>query len=523
MRHLTIFATLPLLVLGAVAQDESKRELIELEITIGKRPPGSPPNPYLIKFTPKEPLNLEGKASSPKDAIAKGVEYILGQQQTDGSWKFDAAKQIRPDVGQRERQFQATAAQTMTPEVMTSLACMALRAHREANPEKIDEAVKKGLAFVVENAPKVQRRDYMIWTWSYAIEFMAQEYRANKDPNVLEAIKACAEQILKDQHAGQLEAAKLPAKAANPNNPKDSWTEKMRESQNGLIGAQPVMEMEIKGGVLIQMVQPGGPADKAGIKAGDRIAEVDGHEISGVAHLMDIIDSLEPGKPVKIKVLRGGPKAGQAVGQGRGASDGGWSYYQFAEGMTFTTATAMLALMDAKELGADIPQASIDRGLKYLEHCRFLNEGQSETGFTYRAHANKGMGVDIRGAIGRVTVCSLAMFRAGKLNASELTESVEIFCRRRGELDRVKGYPGNHFIRSFANAAYYFLYGHYNSALALNSIKDEAARKKMGAFIQEALLATRHPEGTWTDHVCWGELYGTSMALMALGQLKFVE
>jgi hypothetical protein len=93
---------------------------------------------------------------------------------------------------------------------------------------------------------------------------------------------------------------------------------------------------------------------------------------------------------------------------------------------------------------------------------------------------------------------------------------------RRGELDRVRGYPGNHCLRSYTNAAYYFLYGHYNSALAVNSLKDAAQKKRIGAFVQEAILAVQWKEGTWTDHQAWGQVYGTAMALMGLGQLKFL-
>lgn len=521
-------ALILLIGMGLVAQDKAP-EVVELEITIAKRPPGGPPNPYLIKFAPKEALKLEGKGVASdklRESLEKGLKYILDNQQADGSWKFDAAMQIRPEVPQSERGFAQVAGQAETPPVMTSLCCLALRSHEELAPDKIKPAVEKGLKFVLEEAPKMQRRDYVIWTWAFAVNFLCDEFKRAKDADlkakITEAVKTLTEKILKDQRPGTLDLPKLPAKTPKESakDPQPSWTEKMRESQGGLIGASPQMESEAKGGVLITRVQPGGPAEKAGIKGGDRIFEVDGHEINGIAHLMDVIDSLEPGKTVKLKVHRGmGANGG---GQPKLPDDGGWSYYQWSESMSFTTATSVLALLDAKSIGVDVPQAEIDRGVRTLQACQFRGEGMSEDGFVYRMHANKGIGIDIRGAIGRVAVCSLAIFRDGKADLASVSDAIDTFVRRRGELDRVKGYPGNHFVRSFANASYYFYYGHYYSALAIHSLKDEALQKKYGAFIQEALVATQWKEGTWTDHAAFGQLYGTAMAMMAMGQLKFV-
>jgi hypothetical protein len=76
---------------------------------------------------------------------------------------------------------------------------------------------------------------------------------------------------------------------------------------------------------------------------------------------------------------------------------------------------------------------------------------------------------------------------------------------------------------SYFNSAYYFLWSHYHTARALSAVKDEAKRRRLGAPIQEALLKHQREAGTWTDHEAWGQLYGTAMALMALGELKFVS
>jgi hypothetical protein len=502
-------------------------EVISVEVVVQQRPPNVPPSPYLVPFKPKEPLKLAGKAASSsklRDALEPAIKFILDRQGKDGSWRYDPA-QIRADVPKNERTFQRTAQQSLSHPVFTALCAMALCAHEELAPKTIKPAVEAALKFVIDEAVKIELRDYSIWTWAFAIVFLVDEYNRTKDVSlktkIQDAVKTLANKIVQAQRAGTSDlptlAAKTPKEKAK--DPKPSWTEPMKVSENGSIGVEPTIENDPVGGVLIGKVSKDGPADKAGIKSGDRIFEWNGEPVRGMGHLLDLIDATDPGTRVKIKLRRGVPKDNKP----KVPDDGGWSYYPWAESMTFTTATTILALLDAKSIGVDVPQGELDRAVRLVQAAQYRHPNMSEDGFVYRLHANKGSGIDIRAAIGRVTVCMNALFKSGKAEEKDVADSIETFIRRRGELDRVRGYPGNHVIRSYTNAAYYFLYGHYNAALALHSLKDAALKKKQGAFIQEALLSTQWKEGTWTDHQAWGELYGTSMALIALGQLKFVS
>jgi serine protease Do len=61
-----------------------------------------------------------------------------------------------------------------------------------------------------------------------------------------------------------------------------------------------------KNGVLVQEVQPGGPADKAGLKPGDIITSVDGHSIKDGDDLVNDIASRRPGSTVRLGFLRNG-------------------------------------------------------------------------------------------------------------------------------------------------------------------------------------------------------------------------
>jgi serine protease Do len=61
-----------------------------------------------------------------------------------------------------------------------------------------------------------------------------------------------------------------------------------------------------KNGVLVQQVQPGGPADKAGLKPGDIITSVDGRPIKDGDDLVNDIARRHPGSTAQLGYLRNG-------------------------------------------------------------------------------------------------------------------------------------------------------------------------------------------------------------------------
>jgi serine protease Do len=61
-----------------------------------------------------------------------------------------------------------------------------------------------------------------------------------------------------------------------------------------------------KNGVLVQQVQPGGPADKAGLKAKDIITTIDGRAIKDGDDLVNEIASRPPGSTIRLGYIRDG-------------------------------------------------------------------------------------------------------------------------------------------------------------------------------------------------------------------------
>jgi serine protease Do len=68
-----------------------------------------------------------------------------------------------------------------------------------------------------------------------------------------------------------------------------------------------------KNGVLVQRVQPGGPAEKAGIKPGDIVTSIDGRSIKDGDDLVNEIASRRPGSTARLGYLRDGKQVDTTV------------------------------------------------------------------------------------------------------------------------------------------------------------------------------------------------------------------
>lgn len=66
-------------------------------------------------------------------------------------------------------------------------------------------------------------------------------------------------------------------------------------------------------GLLIESVTSGGPAEKAGLKAGDRIVEIAGQQVTNLGTYMAIMGRQQPGRPLQVTVQRGDNKLSVTV------------------------------------------------------------------------------------------------------------------------------------------------------------------------------------------------------------------
>jgi Do/DeqQ family serine protease len=70
-------------------------------------------------------------------------------------------------------------------------------------------------------------------------------------------------------------------------------------------------------GALIAGVLRGGPADKAGVKPGDVLVEVQGKPVADTAGMLNLIAALPPGQPAKVKLKRQGQDVDATITVGR--------------------------------------------------------------------------------------------------------------------------------------------------------------------------------------------------------------
>jgi len=90
--------------------------------------------------------------------------------------------------------------------------------------------------------------------------------------------------------------------------------EQLREQANGAVRKEGFLGVGLAAredggqGAIITNVQPGSPADKAGILIDDVVLAVDGEPIDGQAGLVAAIRDAEPGQTVKIEIFRDGKR-----------------------------------------------------------------------------------------------------------------------------------------------------------------------------------------------------------------------
>ncbi len=71
-------------------------------------------------------------------------------------------------------------------------------------------------------------------------------------------------------------------------------------------GAARALGIQGDGGLLIVMVEPGGPAATAGVLLGDIVVRVDGSELRGAQSLQAVLDSDRIGQSAAVELVRGG-------------------------------------------------------------------------------------------------------------------------------------------------------------------------------------------------------------------------
>jgi len=204
--------------------------------------------------------------------------------------------------------------------------------------------------------------------------------------------------------------------------------------------------------------------------------------------------------------------------------NGGWGYYDFdigarkpaASPTTFTTATVLIALADARDLGVAVPQKLFDRGLASIKR-----QTKPDRSYIYGEYLKYNPGHPVNrpaGSLGRSQACNAALRRLGvpELTDAAIRTWLERLFARNGWLDlgRKKPIPHESW---FAVAGYFFFYGHFYAAECIGTLPaDEQPPFK--AQLAGLILPLQEPNGCWWDFPFYDyhTQYGTAFAVRTL-------
>jgi hypothetical protein len=206
-------------------------------------------------------------------------------------------------------------------------------------------------------------------------------------------------------------------------------------------------------------------------------------------------------------------------------SDGGWGYYTYALRLgggiardrttSFNTASALLALREAREAGLTIEPGVLRDAVRLLAALRLPNGAYAyDAGALLRA----GHPVNLpQGSLGRSQPCNLALYHH---DAGVSRADLEAGLRRMREEHRflriARGRPIPHEAY-YSNAGYYYYYGHFHAAEVIRVLPPDA-RAPWRAWLDAVLAADQNPDGSWFDFPIYGygRAYATGFAVLAL-------
>lgn len=208
--------------------------------------------------------------------------------------------------------------------------------------------------------------------------------------------------------------------------------------------------------------------------------------------------------------------------------DGGWAYYDFnahtrkpsGSSISFTTATVLIALFEAREAGFDVPDRIVERGVASIRRQRL-----PDYSYAYGEYLKLRPRYLINrpsGSSGRSQVCNLAMRFWGD---ETITDDVvktwlnRLFARNLWlDMGRKRPIPHESWCQV---AGYFFYYGHYYAAHCIELLP-AADQPPMQDQLAHIILPLQEKDGSWWDYPLYNyhRQYGTAMALMTLKRCR---
>lgn len=189
---------------------------------------------------------------------------------------------------------------------------------------------------------------------------------------------------------------------------------------------------------------------------------------------------------------------------------GGW-YHEYNN--PFVTATALVALEEAKSLGAKIDSTKIEKGLESLLSDRFAN-GAFPYSSGRKKRNNAGTEKDFAASAGRMPLCELGLFVWNKSSDTALNTAVKKSLDFHDNLNIALKYDDH--TSTLAYGGFFFWYDMRARSETIRNLKDRELRKRCSEIQKSLIMNLPELDGCFVDSHELGRVYGTAMALLSL-------
>jgi hypothetical protein len=214
--------------------------------------------------------------------------------------------------------------------------------------------------------------------------------------------------------------------------------------------------------------------------------------------------------------------------------DGGWGYYDMGarthkpsgSSISFTTATVLIALKEAEQLGVKFPEALLEKARESIVRQRY-----PDFAYAYGEYLADYPRMPINrpsGSLGRSQACNLALRVWGDQQVTDevLRTWLDRLFARNGwlSMSRKRFIAGESPHATYVGVAgYFYYYGHYYASLCIEQLPEDE-RAVFQGHLAHILLPLQEKDGSWWDFPLYSyhQQYGTAMAVCSLtrGQLS---
>lgn len=202
--------------------------------------------------------------------------------------------------------------------------------------------------------------------------------------------------------------------------------------------------------------------------------------------------------------------------------DGGWGYYDFevqsyrpsGPSVSFMTATVVISLYGARQVGIEVPEPMLQKALTYLNRCR--KEDGSYLYGMYLQYTNHEVN-KIKGSVCRTSACHLAQYLfTDRVSIDDLVKGIKDLIEQHRFVDAARKRPIPHE-GWYSNSGYFYLYGQFYASMVLHYLSRED-QDRFWPVLRKMILRLQEPGGYWSDYPMYGyhKYYGTAYAVSAL-------